>query len=160
VMLILALATARVLAAEPDGKPTVVPAVLRSVTPTGVVRGGSVTLTLEGARLAGATGVYFDDPALRGQVLPAADAKKMDQVRVQAAIGIGHLHQHISADRFSQPGPFVLASRRQRDVMKLDFHDRRVGHASSRVASSRKACKPQTVSARTAIGKPRPHNVT
>src|SRR5438093_1094030 len=87
VMLIFALATARVLAAEPDGKPTVVPAVLRSVTPMGVVRGGSVTLTLEGARLAGATSVFFDDPAIRGQVLPAADPKKMDQARVQATIG-------------------------------------------------------------------------
>ncbi len=75
------------LAAEPDGKPTVVPAVLRSVTPTGVVRGGTATLTLEGARLAGATGVFFDDPAITGRVLPDADEKKGDRLQVQASVG-------------------------------------------------------------------------
>lgn len=76
-----------VLGAEPDGKPTVVPAVLRSVAPTGVVRGGAATFTLEGARLAGATGVFFDDPAITGRVLPATDAKKKDQIQVQATVG-------------------------------------------------------------------------
>ena len=48
-LLILALlftATLRI-SAEPDGKPTVVPAVLRSVTPTGAVRGRPAILTLE-----------------------------------------------------------------------------------------------------------------
>src|SRR5205807_7230823 len=65
----------------------VVPAVLRSVSPTGVVRGATAALTLDGARLAGATGVFFDDPAIHGQVLAAADPKKPDLVRVQAVVG-------------------------------------------------------------------------
>jgi hypothetical protein len=73
--------------AEPDGKPTVVPAVLRSVAPSGIARGGAVTFTLDGARLAGATGVFFDDAAISGRVLPAADPKKPDAVRVQAMVG-------------------------------------------------------------------------
>jgi hypothetical protein len=72
---------------EPDGKPTVLPAVLKAVTPTGVVRGVTTTLTLEGSRLAGALGIFFDDPAISGKVLPAADPKNMDQVRVEAKVG-------------------------------------------------------------------------
>src|SRR4051794_19204146 len=83
----LLLAVGPALGAEPEGKPTVVPAVLRSVSPIGVSRGGSATLTLQGARLAGATGVFFDDPAIIGRVLPAEDPKKPDQVEVEATIG-------------------------------------------------------------------------
>src|SRR5947209_7094687 len=66
--LLLAAAPAR--GAEPEGKPTVVPAVLRSIAPMGVVRGGTATFTLDGERLAGATGVFFDDAAITGRVLP------------------------------------------------------------------------------------------
>jgi hypothetical protein len=73
--------------AEPDGKPTVVPAVLRSLSPTGVQRGRTATLTLEGARLAGATGVFFDDPAITGRVLPAADEKSADKLPVEVTVG-------------------------------------------------------------------------
>ena len=49
------------------------------------------------------------------------------------ATPIGHLHQHVSADRLGEPRPFVLAPRRQRDVMKLDFRNGRVGHAPTRL---------------------------
>lgn len=73
--------------AAADGKPTVVPAVLKSVSPTGIARGEKAMLTLDGARLAGATRVFFDERAITGRVLPAADPKNMDQVRVEAAVG-------------------------------------------------------------------------
>jgi hypothetical protein len=80
-------AVAAPLCAEPDGKPTVVPAVLSAVAPTGAQRGRTVTMTLTGARLAGATGVFFDDPAITGRVLPAADSAETDKVSVEAVVG-------------------------------------------------------------------------
>jgi hypothetical protein len=81
------LVAAPIAGAELEGKPTVVPAVLRAISPTGVARGQSVTLTMTGARMAGAMGVYFDDPAIEGRALTAADPKSADQVKVQTTIG-------------------------------------------------------------------------
>jgi hypothetical protein len=75
------------MAAEPEGKPTVVPAVLRAVTPTGAARGQPVVLTLEGARLAGSMRVFFDDPAISGEMLAGGEPKNADRVQVRAVIG-------------------------------------------------------------------------
>ncbi len=50
--------------------------------------------------------------------------------------GVDHLHQHVAADRLGEPRPFVLAARRQRDVMKLDGRDGGVRHAASRIVAA------------------------
>src|SRR5437867_3589803 len=118
--LLLAAAPAR--GAEPEGKPTVVPAVLRSIAPMGVVRGGTATFTLDGERLAGATGVFFDDAAITGRVLPAADPKKPDAVRVLAltdktgrvlaqANAAGSHPEPLLGYRFSTAGTYVIQIR-------------------------------------------------
>ncbi|MBM3459148.1 MAG: hypothetical protein FJX77_11525, partial [Armatimonadetes bacterium] len=71
-------------AQAPSGGPTLSPAVLRSVTPAGVTRGGTATLTLDGANLAGATEAVFSDPAIQGVISAGAGR---NQVRVRARVG-------------------------------------------------------------------------
>jgi WD40 repeat protein len=75
-------------ATNPDGKPTRVPAALRSLTPLGATRGGRVRFTLRGVNLSDATGVFFDDPAITGRVLNDALALlKRSEVTIEATIG-------------------------------------------------------------------------
>jgi hypothetical protein len=64
--------------------PTLVPAALSSVAPTGMVRGGPVGLTLQGVNISGATRVVFDDPAITGTPAPGTGS---GQVKVAAVIG-------------------------------------------------------------------------
>lgn len=66
------------------GAPTLVPAVLRSVQPVGVRRGGAVTFTLEGLNLGEATAAVFDDPAITGTVTQGGNR---NQVKVTASVG-------------------------------------------------------------------------
>ncbi len=64
--------------------PTLVPATLRNVSPAGVARGQTVTLTLDGINLREAERAVFDDPAITGTCAPGANA---NQVKVTARIG-------------------------------------------------------------------------
>lgn len=57
----------------------VAPALLTAVTPPGIARGASVTLTLDGARIGDATEAVFSDPTLRGSVSRGAS---VNQARV------------------------------------------------------------------------------
>lgn len=66
------------------GGPTVVPAALTAIRPVGARRGETVTFTLTGLQLQGATEAVFDDPAITGRVAPGANA---NTARVTATIG-------------------------------------------------------------------------
>ncbi len=60
-------------------------ATLGSVSPSGVLRGATMALTLSGSRLHDATGVFFDDDAIVGQLLPPAANR--NQLRIETTIG-------------------------------------------------------------------------
>src|SRR5262249_34522337 len=71
-----------------NGKPTVVPAALRSISPTGTRRGTTVTFTLRGVNISDATQVFFDDPAISGNLLRGPiPLLKRSEVKVEAAVG-------------------------------------------------------------------------
>jgi hypothetical protein len=75
---------------NPGGKPTVVPAALRGVSPSGARRGETVVFTLQGVNLSGATRVLSDDPAIRGEVLtPPIPLLNRTEVKVRATIREG-----------------------------------------------------------------------
>lgn len=81
----LTLATACCLAAPAAAQgPTLVPATLRSISPTGVLRGGTIALTFDGINLNRAEAVVFDDPAITGTVKPG---KSANQALVTAEVG-------------------------------------------------------------------------
>ena len=63
--------------------PTLVPAALNSVSPAGVVRGKTVTLTLDGINIAGATHAIFDDTAITGELKPGANR---NQVKLETVL--------------------------------------------------------------------------
>ncbi|MBX5468124.1 MAG: hypothetical protein K6U14_11630, partial [Firmicutes bacterium] len=76
--------------AAAPGKPRVVPAALRSVSPTGAVRGSTVRLTLQGVNISDATHVFFDDPEITARVLRGPfPALKRSEVAVEATLGAG-----------------------------------------------------------------------
>ena len=60
-------------------------------------------------------------------VLGSAPTASAEEVR------IGHLEDDVAADRLLQPGPFVLAPRRQADVEQRDIGDRGFGHSENPV---------------------------
>ncbi len=64
--------------------PTLVPAALTSMAPTGVRRGQTATFTLSGVNISAATKVVFDDPAITGAVAPGGSA---NSARVTAMLG-------------------------------------------------------------------------
>jgi hypothetical protein len=64
--------------------PTLVPAALSSVTPAAVTRGQTVTLTLSGVNIQGATRALFDDPSITGNPVPGGNA---NQANVTVQIG-------------------------------------------------------------------------
>jgi len=70
------------------GEPSVVPAVLRSVSPPGVVRGKTVVLTLEGSNIGDALVAFFDEPEITGKILPMAkdSDKKGGQLKVEVTL--------------------------------------------------------------------------
>ncbi|MGV3720349.1 MAG: hypothetical protein ACO1SX_05505, partial [Actinomycetota bacterium] len=72
--------------------PTLVPATLRSISPSGVRRGQPVSLTFDGLNISRAEAVIFDDPAITGTVKAGANA---NQAMVTAEIGDGaHIGVH------------------------------------------------------------------
>lgn len=76
--------------AAAPGKPTVVPAALRSVSPVGATRGSTVRLTLQGVNISDATHVFFDDPEITARVLRGPlPALKRSEVAVEATLGEG-----------------------------------------------------------------------
>src|SRR5579862_5857013 len=68
------------------GGVTVMPASLSEISPRGAPRGSKVRLTLKGARIADATGVVFDDPAIQSAIAHSAD-KNDGVLSVDAEIG-------------------------------------------------------------------------
>jgi hypothetical protein len=66
------------------------------------------------------------------EVTAELTAPVLERRRLAPAHGPGridHLDQHIAADRLGQTGPFMLTSRRQRDMMKLDRSNGNIRHA-------------------------------
>jgi hypothetical protein len=66
---------------------TVVPAALRSLSPSGVRRGATATLALSGVNISHADMVIFDDPAISGRLAPPPDpVKERGRMGVQVAV--------------------------------------------------------------------------
>jgi hypothetical protein len=64
--------------------PTLVPATLSGISPSGVSRGQEVELVFQGLNIQDATEVVFDDPAITGTVAPG---ENKNQVKVTATVG-------------------------------------------------------------------------
>ncbi len=69
----------------------IIPPTVSRVTPPGVMRGSTVTLTLEGRNLAGAETVLFDAPGLVGRILGVRDLPQAATARdsVEAPVALG-----------------------------------------------------------------------
>lgn len=68
------------------GGATLFPATLSSLSPTGAMRGQTVRFTLHGALISDAVGVYFDDPAITGQIVTPPDPNR-GVLRVDVTLG-------------------------------------------------------------------------
>lgn len=84
-ILTIGLITAMALTVRSLALAALTPASLSSTTPSGVVRGGTVTLALNGANLAGASAVFFDDDAIDAKIV--SDGKANNQIKVSATLG-------------------------------------------------------------------------
>lgn len=60
----------------------ITPPAIREVTPLGVSRGTTVELTIEGLNLAGASGIYFSEPGLRGRVVRVKELPDLPDIRL------------------------------------------------------------------------------
>lgn len=64
--------------------PRTTPPTLNSVSPMGISRGTAVELTVEGLNLAGAYGIYFSEPTLKGKVLRVKELPDLPDIRLGA----------------------------------------------------------------------------
>ncbi len=69
-----------------NGPITLTAASLNAVNPVGVQRGKTIRLTLSGANISDATGVYFDDSAIDGKIVMPPDSNK-GVLRIDAVVG-------------------------------------------------------------------------
>lgn len=67
----------------PSGNRTTPPTV-REVSPLGVARGATVTVTVDGLNLAGADNIYFSEPGIQGRILRVKELPDLPDVRVGA----------------------------------------------------------------------------
>ena len=77
------LALAQATADSPSG-PRITPPTLNVVAPLGVARGMTVEMTLEGLNLAGATGIYFSEPGVKGKILRVKELPDLPDIRLGA----------------------------------------------------------------------------
>ncbi len=62
--------------------PRMTPPTLAAVAPLGVQRGATVEMTFEGLNLAGASGIYFSEPGVKGRIVRVKELPDLSDVRL------------------------------------------------------------------------------